>query len=138
MTAAFLSACRLRALLSGSGAVPTPSASAAKSVVFAVTAVRKLASETKKSQSIDDVQGLFAEARLLLQDANESKGSVYFSEDFEDAKIAVQDTLDAYKAIVEASPTPEARESIRNANDPKFRQLAEEFSSLEDDLIHDE
>jgi hypothetical protein len=92
----------------------------------------------KKALTIDDVQGLFAEARLLLADAYESKDTVYFSEDFEDAKVGVQETLDAYKAVVASAPTPEARDSIRNANDPKFRQLTEEFSTLEDELINEE
>lgn len=74
---------------------------------------------------------------MLLKDAEDSKGTVYFSEDFEDAKKGVFDTLKAYDALLERS-TGNEKESIKNANDPKMRQLEEEYRTLEDQLIHDE
>lgn len=100
--------------------------------------VAKTGGPVKRSPSIDQVQALFAEARLLLQDAEDSKGTVYFSDDFEDAKKGVSDTLDAYHRLLEHTELPDARDAIKSANDPKFRQLAEEFAVLEEQLINDE
>jgi hypothetical protein len=88
--------------------------------------------------SLEQVQGLFAEARLLLQDALDSKGTVYFSEDFADARAGVDETLSAYENLLKCATSEQEREAIKNANDPKMRQLREEFVTIEEDLINDE
>lgn len=88
-------------------------------------------------KSIDQVNSLFAEARLCLQDAADSKGTVYFADDFADAKQATQDTLSAFESLLESS-TPKDRVALIEANRPKMAQLEQEFRQLEDELIHDE
>lgn len=106
--------------------------------------VRRFAENTssgvggKPDLTLNEVHALFAEARLLLQDADDSKGTIYFSEDFQDAKIGVKDTLNAYKQLLDQTKPSSERDAIRSANDPKFRQLAEEFAVLEEQLINDE
>lgn len=92
---------------------------------------------TTAPKTINDVNELFAEARLCLQDALESKGTVYFADDFADAKEATKATLVAYNTLLESS-TPDVRTSLVEANRPKMAQLEEEFKQLEHELIHDE
>jgi hypothetical protein len=91
----------------------------------------------RKRQTLDEVQGLFAESLLLLADAEESRETTYFVEDYEDAKVGVHEALDAYQELLAGLPE-DARRSVREANDPKFNQLREQFSVLEESLINDE
>lgn len=86
---------------------------------------------------MDEVQALFAESLLLLADAEESRDTTYFGDDFADAKHGVNEALTAYNQLLEALPE-EKRRSTREANDPKFNQLREQFSVLEESLIHDD
>lgn len=69
--------------------------------------------------------------------ALESKGTVYFEDDFVDAKLATEETLKAFDQLC-ASVTPEQRTSLLEANRPKMAQLKQEFKMLEDELIHDD
>lgn len=92
---------------------------------------------TDKPRTMDEVQGLFAESLLLLADAQESRETTYFVEDYADAKEGVQEALDAYSQLLEALPE-DRRKSTREANDPKFNQLREQFSVLEESLIHED
>ncbi|PXF41229.1 hypothetical protein BWQ96_09043 [Gracilariopsis chorda] len=86
---------------------------------------------------MDDVNELFAEANMSLQDAQQSLGTVYFEDDFNDAKRATQHTLSAFDALIERS-TPEQRQSLLAANRPKMAQLQQQFHTLEQTLIHDD
>lgn len=86
---------------------------------------------------MDEVQALFAESLLLLTDAEESRDTTYFAEDYADAKEGVEQALTAYSHFLETLPE-DARRSAREANDPKFNQLREQFSVLEESLIHDD
>lgn len=84
-----------------------------------------------------DVQALFAESLLLLADAEESRETTYFEEDFADAKVGVADALSAYDGLVERLEDAE-RKSFVEANDAKFKQLKEQFDVLEQQLINDD
>lgn len=86
---------------------------------------------------MDEVQALFAESLLLLADAEESRETTYFEDDFVDAKQGVNEALTAYSELLDTLPE-ETRRSTREANDPKFNQLREQFSVLEESLIHDD
>jgi hypothetical protein len=89
------------------------------------------------ARALADVQALFAESLLLLADAEESRDTTYFADDFADAAASVSATLAAYDALVAGLPPADAR-AVREANGPKFRQLAEQFAALEHALIHDD
>lgn len=69
--------------------------------------------------------------------AMDSKGTVYFADDFNDAKEITQQTLDAFDKLC-ASVSAEQRQSLLDANRPKMAQLKEEFNNLEEELIHDD
>lgn len=98
---------------------------------------RACASSSKKVPSLNEVQGLFAESMLLLSDAEESKDTTYFSDDFEDAKVGVREALSSYDTLLKSLPDSERR-SVQEANDPKFKQLKEQYTILEDSLINDD
>lgn len=69
--------------------------------------------------------------------ALESKGTVYFEDDFEDAKRVTEETLDAFERLCSASDEG-TKQSLLEANRPKMKQLEQEFKNLQDELIHDE
>lgn len=75
-------------------------------------------------------------ACVLHHSAVESKGTVYFEDDFMDAKQATASTLQAFEDLC-AAASPQERASLIAANRPKMAQLKEEFRMLEDQLIHD-
>ena len=58
--------------------------------------------------AINDLGEKFQEARELLEDARESFGTVYFSEDFDDAIEAVDDILNDYKVLLSSVNEKEA------------------------------
>lgn len=72
-----------------------------------------------------------------MNSALESKGTVYFADDFADAKEATEATLGAFEKLLDSS-NPQQRQSLLEANRPKMAQLAEEFRQLEHELIHDD
>lgn len=100
-------------------------------------AARRRLSTAPKEHTVDDVQALFAESLLLLADAEESRETTYFVEDFEDAKLGVAEALSAYEGLVARLERAE-KKSFVEANGPKFRQLKEQFDVLEEALINDE
>lgn len=69
--------------------------------------------------------------------ALESKGTVYFADDFEDAKRMTEETLRAFDTLCEASDEKH-RQSLLDANRPKMKQLEQQFKNLQDELIHDD
>lgn len=75
--------------------------------------------------------------QFWFHSATESKGTVYFEDDFNDAKQATLDTIRAFDDLC-ASVSSQKRQSLLEANAPKMAQLKQEFKMLEDELIHDE
>lgn len=73
---------------------------------------------------------------IFICSAVESKGTVYFEDDFKDAKQITEETLQAFDSLC-ASVSSEKRQSLLEANRPKMAQLHEEFKNLEHELIHD-
>ena len=69
--------------------------------------------------------------------ALESKGTVYFEDDFEDAKNVTQETLQAFKQLC-TSVDGKERQSLLEANSPKIAQLEQEFKNVEHELIHND
>lgn len=69
--------------------------------------------------------------------ALESKGTVYFEDDFKDAKRVTEETLQAFERLCSASDE-NVRRSLLEANQPKMKQLEQEFKNLQDELIHDD
>lgn len=69
--------------------------------------------------------------------ATDALGTVYFEDDFNDARDATKDTLAKFATLVESlSATERAR--VLAANRPKMAQLEEELRVLTDTLIYDD
>lgn len=75
--------------------------------------------------------------RRPSRSANEAFGTTYFEEDFEDAKLATNETLSAFQQLID-SLSPSERSRVLAANRPKMAQLEEELKVLTDSLIHDD
>ena len=56
--------------------------------------------------SPDDFQDLFVEARLCIEDAQESQETTYFAEDLDAAQEAVDEAVAAFKARVAGDAPP--------------------------------
>lgn len=72
-----------------------------------------------------------------MHSANEAKDTVYFEDDFTEAKRVTMATLDAFDDLCRAASSTE-RTALIEQNRPKMAQLQEEFRMLEQALIHDD
>jgi len=89
--------------------------------------------QRKRLQSFQD---LFVEARDCIADAEESIGTTYYDEDFEAAKEAVDEAVQAYEDIISELDTKEASD-VRSANGLKVEQLKGELSQVVDKSMDD-
>ena len=64
-------------------------------------------------------------------------GTIYFEDEFVEARQAANNTLNAFDKLCESVNAKE-RSSLIAANRPKMSQLAEELRVLNDMLIHDD
>lgn len=69
-----------------------------------------------------------------MYSANDAMGTVYFEEEYNDAKSLTNETLAAYRRLV----SQDAGGKIAAANEPKMKQLEEELRILTDTLINDD
>ncbi|CAK0864922.1 unnamed protein product, partial [Prorocentrum cordatum] len=76
-------------------------------------------------QRLHDFNEQFAEARLCLSDASESKDTTYFADDIEEAKEAVDKTVELYESLLSALGE-EKRAEVESANSLKVRSFMEE------------
>lgn len=96
-------------------------------------------SATQINAALDDVNERFAEARLLLGEARDALGSVYFEEDFKDAQDAVAHTAKAWNDLLSSvAAHPDTAAELRRSTGQKMKQLEEELRVMTDALIHDD
>ncbi|GAB0491889.1 hypothetical protein MMPV_003144 [Pyropia vietnamensis] len=89
--------------------------------------------------ALDEVNERFGEARLLLGEARDALGSVYFEEDFKDAQDAVAHTTEAWNNLLASvASQPETVAELRRSTGQKMKQLEEELRVMTDALIHDD
>jgi len=87
--------------------------------------------EVKKGmQSLTDQ---FMEARELLEDARESIGTTYFSEDMLEAQAAVKDTLAEYKELL-SKLSDKQREDVVRTIGLRMEELKAQEQALEETL----
>ena len=80
---------------------------------------------------------MYAEARELLEDAEDGKGTVYFESDLEDAKEAVNEVLEDYERLLKELPAAEAAE-MKTTAALKMEELRGRLENIMEGLIHDE
>lgn len=94
-------------------------------------------SATQINAALDEVNERFGEARLLLGEARDALGSVYFEEDFKDAQDAVAHAAEAWNNLLASvASQPETAAELRRSTGQKMKQLDEELRVMTDALIH--
>ncbi|XP_060067175.1 uncharacterized protein LOC132547437 isoform X1 [Ylistrum balloti] len=75
----------------------------------------------------------FTEARELMQDARESQGTVYFSDDMSEAQEAVKDTLEEYNSLLSKLNDTQKQNVVRTIG-LRMEELKAQQSALEESL----
>ncbi|VFQ80164.1 unnamed protein product [Cuscuta campestris] len=78
---------------------------------------------------VDEINLKFAEAREEIESAMESKETLYFDEEAECARKAVNEVLELYEGLLEKLPEKE-REAIQRSMGLKIEQLKAELEQL--------
>ena len=76
---------------------------------------------------LDDFQELFVEARLCIEDVNDSAGTKYFEEDLEEATRAVDEAVQAFTDLVDSIEDVNEKNSVLRSNGLKVEQLKGEL-----------
>lgn len=89
--------------------------------------------EKELKREIDDLTDKFMETRELLEDAMESKDTVYFNDDLKDAKEAVQETLSHFEDLM-AKLSEEQERNVRRTIGLKMEELRAQEMMIDDSL----
>ncbi len=84
-------------------------------------------SETDIKKRLDSFQNLFVEARLCIEDVNESAGTKYFDEDAEAAQEAVQEAIESFEQLIQDIEDPNEKNRVLRGNGLKVEQLKGEL-----------
>ncbi|XP_052774251.1 uncharacterized protein LOC128212895 [Mya arenaria] len=84
-------------------------------------------------KSMESLTDKFAEARELLGDARESQGTVYFSEDLEEAQAAVNETLAEYRDLLDRLSDKQRQELISTLG-LRMEELRAQQAAIEEEL----
>eukprot|EP00123_Amoebidium_parasiticum_P012668 comp21512_c0_seq1/m.29849 comp21512_c0_seq1/g.29849 ORF comp21512_c0_seq1/g.29849 comp21512_c0_seq1/m.29849 type:complete len:155 (-) comp21512_c0_seq1:612-1076(-) len=82
-------------------------------------------------KALRDLGDKFGEARLEIEDARESVGTVYYNEDHKAAQELVEEVLSDYKTLLESVDGP-VHTNIMQTWGLKIEQLKGELKELED------
>ncbi|XP_062607816.1 uncharacterized protein LOC134269628 [Saccostrea cucullata] len=84
----------------------------------------------KRTEELTDC---FMEARELMQDAQESMNTVYFTEDMQEASKAVADTIKLYEKFLIELNENQKKEVTRTIG-LKMAELRAQYSAMEEEL----
>lgn len=84
-------------------------------------------SESDIKKRLDTFQDLFVEARLCIEDANESAGTKYYEEDVQAAIDCVNEAVAAFEALVNDVTDLDEKNRILRGNGLKVEQLKGEL-----------
>ncbi|XP_033734964.1 uncharacterized protein LOC117323692 [Pecten maximus] len=90
-------------------------------------------SDKTVKKMMDILTDKFAEARELMQDARESQGTVYFSDDMSEAQEAVQDTLEEYRSLLSKLDETQKQNVVRTIG-LRMEELKAQQAALEESL----
>ncbi|ESP04054.1 hypothetical protein LOTGIDRAFT_230306 [Lottia gigantea] len=92
--------------------------------------------ESELKKGIETISDQFMEAREMMEDARESKGTTYFSEDVEDAQKAVKETLESYQQLL-AKISDSQKQQVMRTIGLKMEELKAQLIAMEEDLKED-
>ncbi|XP_038064295.1 uncharacterized protein LOC119734802 [Patiria miniata] len=84
-------------------------------------------------KEMDKLTDRFMEAKELLDDARESKGSVYFNEDLQDADQAVEETLADFKRLLSQLDDAQ-RQTVTRSIGLKMEELSAQQQMIRESL----
>ena len=98
---------------------------------FPFTTKRTFAATSLSQQEIqkrlDEFQELFVEARLSIEDCNDSAGTTYYKEDADDAIRAVEEAVLAFQSLIDEIDDINEKNRILRSNGLKVEQLKGEL-----------
>ena len=83
--------------------------------------------EDDLKKRLDDFQDLFVEARLSIEDCQDSMGTKYFDEEAEAAQEAVGDAVKAFEKLIEDIDDDDQKNRVLRGNGLKVEQLKGEL-----------
>ena len=86
-----------------------------------------LTDEKEIQKRLDDFQELFVEARLCIEDVNDSVGTTYYEEDVDEAIKAVDEAVTAFKTLLDDIQDEKQKNRIMTGNGLKVEQLKGEL-----------
>ncbi|XP_074280329.1 embryogenesis-like protein [Silene latifolia] len=92
---------------------------------------RSFSAEFDKNKIVDEINFKFAEAREEIESAMDSKETVYFNEEAQCAKDAVNEVLDMFNGLLEKLEGQE-RDALQRSMGLKIEQLKAELQQLDD------
>uniref|UniRef100_A0A7S0FJV1 Uncharacterized protein n=1 Tax=Minutocellus polymorphus TaxID=265543 RepID=A0A7S0FJV1_9STRA len=132
--------CRIGGVVPTSGPTPTSASTGTHKQQWQIKAVqvRFLATmpENDLRKRMDEFQDLFVEARLCIEDAQESQETTYFAEDLDAAQEAVDEAVAAFKGIVNDIEDKDQKNSVLRSNGLKVEQLKGELQMIIDGHGH--
>jgi len=129
-----LRVCRQIAQAGGLGPTLVPTTTAV--VCPRMFQIRNSSSAADIEKSLENINGLFVEARDEIEYANEDLETVYFNESFKEAKERVHSCLDAYKDLLDSFGDDEqGRGKIERSMGMKMEQLKAELDLLDKHLL---
>lgn len=78
-------------------------------------------------KTLDEFQDLFVEARLCIEDVQDSVGTTYYEEDAEAAQEAVDEAVTAFETLVEGIEDVDEKNRVLRGNGLKVEQLKGEL-----------
>jgi len=96
------------------------------------------ASQKQVRDAMNDFQDLFVEARLSIEDVQESLDTTYFEEELGVAKDAVRTALEAFDSVAELlKDDVDQLNEFKRANIMKVKQLQEELKMVSEHYLHE-
>ena len=92
---------------------------------------------TSATSVAEEISDLYSEGREAMEDAEESKGTVYFEEDLKEARQIIEDLLERYEQARESLPAGEADQLVQLVG-LKMEELRSRLNVLLEELIHDD
>ncbi|KAH3873262.1 uncharacterized protein LOC127868979 [Dreissena polymorpha] len=90
-------------------------------------------SDVDMKKMMDNLKDKFADARELLADARENKGTVYFSEDLKDAQEAVKTTLEEYQKLL-MKLSDQQKHDVISTLGLRMEELKAQQSAIEEEV----
>lgn len=106
------------------------------SAAFQPLPLRHLCSKPMTAESIaEELSELYGEARELMEDAEDSLGKVYFVDDLNEAREAIEQMIKRFEDARTQLPPAEAEQLVQIVG-LKMEELRSRLATMDENLIH--